>query len=112
MPIRTAGYVAGDAMAKTAIAYNQRALVLDPQGWLMFGAVGLWLLVVSVLALRGGAWPKPLAYLGIATAIVGWVEVASIVLNIGILDTIAAVAIVILGPIVFIWLGLRLRQAG
>jgi hypothetical protein len=50
--------------------------------------------------------------LGIATAIVGWVEVASIVLNIGILDTIAAVAIVILEPIVFIWLGLRLRQAG
>ncbi len=111
MPVRAAAYVAGDAMTKTALAYNQAALNLDPQGWLMFGAVGLWVLVVSVLALRGGAWPKPLAYVGIVGAIAYWVEVASLVLQSGTLNMIAAVAAIILGPIFLIWLGLRLRQA-
>jgi hypothetical protein len=112
MPLRAAAYVAGDAVAKTAIAYNQRLLYLDPQGWLIFGAVGLWVLVVSVLALRGNTWPKPLAYIGIAVAIAYWFAVAGNVLQIGTLNMIAAVAAIILGPILYIWLGLRLRQAG
>jgi hypothetical protein len=111
VPLRAAAYVAGDAMTKATIANNWRPLFLDPQGWLMFGAVGLWILVVSVLALRGGTWPKPLAYAGIVGAIAYWVEVASGVLQSNTLNTIASVAAVILGPILFIWLGLRLRQA-
>jgi hypothetical protein len=112
MPIRAAAYVAGDAVTKTAIANNQGLLYFDRQGWLIFGAVGLWILVVSVLALRGGAWPKPLGYIGIAVAIAYWFAVAGNVLQIGTLNMIAAVAAIILGPILFIWLGLRLRQAG
>jgi len=111
MPIRAAAYVAGDAVTKTAIANNQGLLFFDRQGWLQWGAVGLWILVVSVLALRRGAWPKPLAYAGIIGAIAYWVELASRVLQNGTLDMIASVAAIILGPILFIWLGLRLRQA-
>ncbi|MBI5292496.1 MAG: DUF4386 domain-containing protein [Chloroflexi bacterium] len=112
-PARAAAYVAGDASIKAAIAATQESLSLDPQGWLGFGAVGLWVLVVSLLALRAGAWPKNLAYVGIAVAIAYWLVVAGYVFNIETLILIAAsLGGIILGPIWYIWTGLRLRQAG
>ena len=45
-------------------------LTLDvPDGFLTYGAIGFWLLVVSVLALRGRVFPRILCYLGITAAI-------------------------------------------
>ena len=86
---------------------------LDPQGWFRFGAVGLWILVASLLALRGGTWPKPLAYLGIVGAIVySLAVVAQVVQTQPLLVILAGVGGVVLLPIWYIWLGLRLRQAG
>jgi len=85
---------------------------LDPQAWLRLGAVGLWVLVVNLLALRDGNWSKPLVYLGIVVAIVYWLIVASNFLQIQSFTAIVAgVGLVILTPIWYIWLGLRLRQA-
>ena len=103
-------YVEGDAVTKTVIELSG-PFSLDPHGWLGFGTVGLWVLVVSLLALRTGAWPKLLTYVGIATAVAYWLIVAGFVLNQEILFTIgAAVGGIILAPIWYIWAGLQLRQ--
>ena len=111
-PLRAMAYVAGDASTKAALVADQSSLSLDPQGWLGFGAVGLWVLVVSLLALRGNVWPKPLVYLGIAVAIAYWLVVTGFVLGIETLILIAAsLGGIILGPIWYIWAGVRLRQA-
>jgi hypothetical protein len=111
-PGRAAAYVAGDAATKAAIAANQSMMDLDPNGWLMYGGIGLWLLVVNLLALRGNNWPKPLAYVGFAGAIGYWFVVTGYVLQIETLVAIAAAAAVLLGPIWYIWAGLVLRRAG
>ena len=104
-------YVEGDAVTKTVIELGG-PFGLDPQGWLSFGAVGLWVLVVSLLALRAGTWPKLLTYIGIATAIAYWLIVTGFVSNQETLFTIgAALGGIILAPIWYIWAGLRLRQA-
>jgi hypothetical protein len=104
-------YVEGDAVAKTVIELSG-PYSLDPQGWLGFGAVGLWVLVVSLLALRAGIWPKLLTYIGIATAAAYWLVVAGFVSNQETLFTIAAaLGGILLAPIWYIWAGLRLRQA-
>jgi hypothetical protein len=109
-PAMARAYVDGDAVTKTAIEVSG-PFSLDPQGWLGFGAVGLWVLVVSLLALRLGAWPTFLTYTGIATAAAYWLIVVGFVFNQETLFTIgAALGGIILAPIWYIWTGLRLRQ--
>lgn len=110
-PGRAAAYATADAATKAALAANQSMVELDPHGWLAFGGVGLWFLVVNLLALRGNIWPKPLAYVGIVGGIGYCLVVAGNVLEAEILVMIAAVAAVILGPIWYIWAGLILRRA-
>ncbi|WP_326538954.1 DUF4386 family protein [Pseudorhodoferax sp.] len=61
---RAAAYIQGDAATQQAIA--SFSLVLDPQGWLTFGAVGLFLVCTNAVALRSRAWPRVLGALGIA----------------------------------------------
>ena len=109
-PAMAATYAAGDAVIKTATEASQFALSLDPHGWLMFGAVGLWFLVVNLLAINENSWPKILAYVGIAGGIAYLLVVAGYVLQIYTLNLIAAVGAIIIGPIWYIWTGLRLQQ--
>ena len=110
-PGLAAAYLEGDAVTKTVIEFGG-PFSLDPQNWLGFGAVGLWVLVVSLLAFRAGAWPKLLAYVGIATAVAYWLVVAGAVFNQETLITIAAaLGGIILAPIWYIWTGQRLRWA-
>ncbi len=112
-PARAAAYVQGDATVKAALTVPGALAGLDPQAWLRFGAVGVWILIVSLLALRGGTWPKPLAYVGIGVAIVYCLVVATNLLQIQLFTAIVGgVGGVILWPIWYIWLGLRLRKAG
>jgi hypothetical protein len=111
-PTMARAYVDGDAVTKAAIEVSG-PFSLDPQGWLGFGAVGLWVLVVSRLALRAAIWPPLLSYLGMATAIAYWLIVVGFVFNQETLFTIgAALGGILLAPIWYIWTGLRLRQTG
>jgi Domain of unknown function (DUF4386) len=102
-------FVDGDPSTQAAIdALGQG---LDPQGWLGFGGVGVWVLVVSLLAMRAGTWPKMLSYIGIAVAAMYWLLVVANVFGIWFLISIVAgLGGVILAPIWFIWLGLLLRR--
>jgi len=107
---RAAAYTAADASTRAAIVAVAQGL--DPQGWLGFGGVGAWALVVSLLALRGTAWPRPLAYLGIVLAVVYALVVAALALQIELLLAIAAgLGGVIVAPIWYIWAGLTLRRS-
>lgn len=110
-PRLAAQYVQLDESAQAALrAMGPRVLAAD--GWLDFGVVGLWFLVVNWLALRGGELPKGLAYVGLAGGIAYWLVVAGNVLDIPLLITITAgLGGAILAPIWNIWTGLRLRQA-
>ena len=114
LPASAAAYVQGDAAVKAALTVPGAIAHLDQHAWVRFGAVGLWVLVVNLLALHDGTWPKPLAYVGIALAIGNWIVVASNVVQVPsqLLRTIiVGVSVVILPPIWYIWLGLRLRKA-
>lgn len=108
---RATAFVSGDAATKAALLAPGNVAALDPQGWLGFGAVGLWALVVSWLATKGTAWPKISAYVGIAVGVAYWLVVAGFVLDVQVLVTIAAaLGGIILAPIWYIWLGLVLRR--
>jgi Domain of unknown function (DUF4386) len=111
-PVRAAAYAHGDAAIRAALTVPGALEGLDPQHWLRLGAVGIWVLVVSLLALRGGAWPKPLAYVGLGVAVVYWLAVAGIVFQIAsALTLVAGGGALVLAPLWYIWLGLRLRTA-
>ncbi len=112
-PTKATAYVQGDTAVKAALTVPGALQGLDPQGWLRLGAVGFWVLVVSLLALRGGAWPKPLAYLGIMVALAVWLGLAvatEVAQSQPLLMILAGIGGLLL-PIWYIWLGLRLRTA-
>ena len=114
-PARATAYVTGDVATKAALTAPGALAGLDPQGWLRFGVVGLWILVVNLLALRADSWSKPLAYVGIATAIGYWLILATHLVQVPtqLLRTIiVGVCGLLLPPLWYIWLGLRLRKAG
>ena len=114
-PVRAANYVCNQCqqtVIQPALVANQDLLGLDPQQWLSSGAVGVWIFVVSLLALRGGAWPRPLAYVGIGLAVVSWLLPIANVINPQLLvPIVAALGGIVLGPIWFIWMGWRLRSS-
>jgi hypothetical protein len=100
-----------DATQAAQIVEQTGILSLDPYGWFGFGMIGLWVLVVSFLALRGGALPRSLAYLGIGVGVVYWLVVAGFSFDTEMLVAIAAgLGGIILAPIWYIWAGLSLRQ--
>jgi hypothetical protein len=83
----------------------------DPQGIFGFGMVGLWLLVVNWTAIKGGQFPRGLAYLGLALGIGYWCVVAGRLLSIPQLIAIAAaLGAGIIAPIWYIGMGLSLRK--
>lgn len=112
-PLKGVVYVNGDDAIKAALTVPGAVQGLfDPQGWLRVGIVGLWVLVVSLLALRGGTWPALLAYMGIGGGIAYVLVVPGQVLQIQwLIAIIAGIGGVILIPIWYIWLGLRLHKA-
>lgn len=115
-PIRAAAYVGGDSATREVIARTASLLMLDPDGWLGFGCVGLWVLVASLLMLRGRVFPKPLAYIGVAVTVLYWLVVTGLVLGgetgSTMISVAAALGGVIAAPIWYIWTGIRLQHGG
>lgn len=107
-------YSTGTASMRMALTAPGLGQAVDPRGWLAFGGAGIWLLTCSVLALRGRAWPRGLAILGIVGSGVYFMALASNAIPnmvvAGAINTVAGVA-ALLGPVFYIWLGLFLRSS-
>ncbi len=111
-PARAAAYVAGDASVQAVLAAPTFGAILDANGYLAFGGVGLWVLVTSLLALRSKMWPNTLAYVGIALSVLYTLVSVSLVYdNAALLQIVAALGGVVAAPVWYIWVGMRLRKA-
>lgn len=110
-PKLAAAYVAADESARAALAaMGPRSL--DPDYWMGFGTVALWVLTVNWLALGGGQFAKGLAFIGLLAGIAYALVVAGGVLDVPVLIAISAgLGGIILGPIWLIWIGFVLRRA-
>jgi hypothetical protein len=112
-PVQATACAQGDATAKAALTVPGALQGLDPQGLIRFTTVGLWLLVISLLALRGRVWPGLLAALGLVSALLYALgAVAQSVQSQMLVVVLAAVGAVILLPVFYIWLGLWLLRSG
>ncbi len=111
VPRWAAAFVENDATYQTAIVATHLSAELDPDGWLSFGGVGLWILVVNVLALRQDKLPKSLALIGIAVTILYWFVLAGVFLKTSLLVIIAAgLGGIIIMPVWYIRMGQFLRR--
>jgi hypothetical protein len=107
-------YVTGTATIRETLTLPGAAQWIDVKGWLAYGAVGLWILVMSLLALRGNAWPKGLAYLGLLGAFIYFMALVSTVIpSLFISGIVIFVGVIgaVLAPIWFTWMGIFLRRA-
>jgi hypothetical protein len=68
LPGIAAAYVAGDASTKAALLAVWKSSI-DLFGLWGYGAIGVWVLVLSLLALRANAYHKPYVYLGFLLAL-------------------------------------------
>ena len=112
---RAHAYVTGTEAMRAALSLPGAPQWIDVQGWLAYGAVGLWALVISVLALRGKAWPKGLAYLGIVGAFIYFLALtASVIPDLVVSGAGTATAGIgaVFAPIWFTWMGIFLRRTG
>ncbi len=106
-----AAYVNADASGKAVIAATGNTS-LDPQGWLQFGAVGVWIATTSILILRTRALPRAFGYLGLAVAVLWFLAVAGSVLRVPELVAVAAgLGGVVAAPIWYIGIGVVLYRA-
>lgn len=84
----------------------------DPNGYLGFGLIGLWVFLVSGLAWRHAVLPKWLSGLGFAVGVAYWLVVIANIFALPLLTAIAAgLGGVILAPIWYGGLGVVLRRA-
>ena len=109
LPMRAHAYLAGDASTRAAIGATR--LTLDYHGWFEYGAVGLWVLVVSLLALRARSFPKALAWGGVILTAAYWLVVAGFMTStVPLLSVGTVVGGVVVAPVWYVWAGLRLRR--
>ena len=100
-------YVAGDAATRSAIA-ALGLQNLDPLHLFKFGLVGLWVLVVSILGFSKKTLPAVLCAIGIVGGVAFWVNLVGNVLQLVPIVTATAITAIVLGPIWYIWVGVRL----
>lgn len=112
LPGIASAYVVGDTATKAAIAATGAMLNLDPPGVLKLGGVGLWVLVLSILILRGSSISRGLAITGIALTLLYWLQVIGVISG---LPTVASVAAslgyLVAAPVWFFRMGLMLRRS-
>jgi hypothetical protein len=108
LPEEATAFAEADRDFQEVILGDNLHLPLDPERWFSFGAVGVWILVVGILALRGRRLPSPLGYLAIATALSHWLIVLGDELELWLLANLAMGGRSVFGSIFFIGVGRHL----
>ena len=103
-------YVTGDEATRAAMEAIGLP-ELDPNGWLMFGGAGVWMLTVSVIGLRSGKLHKLHSLIGIPCGLCYWATVFADIFTLEALNLVAAGGGAILAPIWYTWMGIRLLKA-
>jgi hypothetical protein len=107
LPKLATAYVAGDESTRAALLATWRSS-LDLQAYWQFVAVGVFILLVSVLALRLGRLSAPLCYVGVALGVLHFFAPLGVGLwNASFITAVVAIAIV-LAPIWYVWTGMAL----
>lgn len=113
LPVIAAAFEKGDASTKAALAATWRT-TLDPLGLWGYGAVGLWILVVSLTLVRGTeankAFPATLSYLGVIVALVHWLVPVAFLTRLPVLFFAVAGVGMIAITLWYVWLGVILRR--
>jgi uncharacterized protein DUF4386 len=110
---RAKEYLTGTEAIRATLTVPGAPQWIDVQGWLAYGAVGLWILICSLLALRSQVWPRGMAYLGILGAFIYFLALASsTVPSLFVSGAIIVVGVIgaIFAPIWFTWMGIFLRR--
>jgi hypothetical protein len=110
LPGIAAAFVKGDPSTQAALAAVWKSSI-DLFGLWGYGAVGLWIFVVSSTALRKTEFPKTLAYLGILYGILFLLVPAGTIFKMQAPLLAAAVLGATVGPVWWIWTGVTLRKA-
>ncbi len=110
LPGIAAAYVAGEAATKAALVPVWRS-TFDLYGFWGYGMVGVWIFVVSLLALRGAAFSRTLAILGLVAGVFYALIPAAFLLRQPVLFIVAAVPGGLASTLWFIWVGVVARRA-
>jgi Domain of unknown function (DUF4386) len=109
LPGIATAYVAGDASTKAALLAVWKSSP-DLFGFWGYGAIGIWVLVLTILAWRGRVFPRTFNYLGLALAVLYLLVLPAAGLKIQpLLIAIAALGGLV-APIWYVWSGLILRR--
>ena len=109
-PIRAARYMGGEAAVKAIMRETDYLVSVDPQMWLGYGLVGLWVLGASWILMKKRRVPWAFGLLGIVSAL-GYllVEVGTVLRSEEWLSA-AAIAAIIAAPTWYVWLALILQK--
>ncbi len=111
VPDLAQNFVNGDAATQAAIL-AQGLPEIDPDGWFMFGGMGTWMIVMNILALRGGRWPRLLGWIGVLAGVCGWSTVFGALFEFEPLNLFASAGGALFLPTWFVWQGIRLFRTG
>jgi hypothetical protein len=108
---RALSYVQGDAAVREAI--SSFSLVLDPQGWLTFAGIAVFMAVVNMAALQNRSWSRVTSAVGFGVAAAYASAFVGLILQVPLLvSASAAVGAIVLGPAWWSMVAWRLLQGG
>lgn len=112
VPEHAQAYAAAEGAAQSAFARAFALAGLTGGELLTFGVTGIWALTIATLAIRGGALPRALGFVGLAVGVLYLVGASGYALRIPLMVSIGAgLGGVVMAPIWYIGVGLVLRRA-
>lgn len=109
LPAIAQAFVAGDSSTQAALAVTWKSSI-DLLGFWGYAAIGLWILIVSILALRHSILPSWLAILGIVASILHILVPFGAYFKIQAVLMLAVIPSIIILPVWYIGIGMTLRR--
>jgi hypothetical protein len=111
LPGLAKAFVNGDPSTQAALTPVWRSS-FDLHGLWGYGMIGVWVLVISLVALQGTQFPKGLSYLGVVLGISYALIPAAFIFKLPVLFIVAAVPAGIINTVWFVWTGMVTRNYG